>query len=90
MGGKEKKKRRWGFFGGSKGSGSEKQKSATLGREKDKSNKATISRNEEENSLFRQRWSAAPGVQRRQPLAATISKEKLVNDQLQLIAHYLY
>lgn len=75
IGSKEKKKRRWGFFGGSKGSGSEKQKSATLGREKDKLNKGNALSREEENN-FKHRWST--GLPRLQPLAATISKEKLV------------
>lgn len=75
VGVKEKKKRRWGFFGGNKSSGSDKQKSATLGREKAKTNKTTMSR-EEENNL-KHRWST--GLPRLQPLAATISKEKLVS-----------
>lgn len=74
-GSKEKKKRRWGFFGGSKGSNSEKQKSATLGREKDKVNKGNTLNREDDNN-FKHRWST--GLPRLQPLAATISKEKLV------------
>ena len=73
---KEKKKRRWGFFGGSKSSLTDKQKSATLGREKDKSNKAQ-SASAEETSSLKHRWST--GLPRLQPLAATISKEKLVS-----------
>lgn len=81
LGGKEKKKKsRW-FFGGSKSSSNDKQKekSATLGRDKDKSTKAaTLSQESDKKLAFKQRWSAAAGMPRRQPLAATISKEKLV------------
>lgn len=85
---KEKKKRRWGFFGGggssSKTNSNDKQKSATLGREKEKekekdksktSKSKTIAR-DEQNSL-KHRWST--GLPKLQPLAATISKEKLVS-----------
>lgn len=79
---KEKKKRRWGFFGGgstsSKSSnGSDKQKSATLSRDKDKSSSSksnTLTKEEEIN--LKHRWST--GLPRLQPLAATISKEKMV------------
>lgn len=87
---KEKKKRRWGFFGGGGGSNNsnksnannDKQKSATLGREKDKekdkgkgSKSKTIARDEQ--SSLKHRWST--GLPKLQPLAATISKEKLVS-----------
>lgn len=83
---KEKKKRRWGFFGGGGSnsnkstSSSDKQKSATLGREKDKdkskgSKSKTIGRDEQ--SSLKHRWST--GLPKLQPLAATISKEKLVS-----------
>lgn len=84
---KEKKKRRWVFFGGgsshnsSKTNSNDKQKSATLGREKDKdkdknksSKTKTISRDEQN---LKHRWST--GLPKLQPLAATISKEKLVS-----------
>lgn len=79
VGQKEKKKKRWGFFGGGGGGSSkssDKLKSATLGREKDKSSSksGTLSREEETN--LKHRWST--GLPRLQPLAATISKEKLV------------
>lgn len=78
---KEKKKRRWGFFGGGSShnnKSSDKHKSATLGREKDKdksksSKSKTISRDEQG---LKHRWST--GLPKLQPLAATISKEKLV------------
>ncbi len=74
-GSKEKKKRRWNFWGGgSKGSLSDKQKSATLGRDKEKSNKNALTKDEESN--LRHRWST--GLPRL-PLLATISKEKLVS-----------
>lgn len=83
---KEKKKRRWVFFGGggsnSNKTNSDKQKSATLGREKDKekeksksSKSKTIARDEQSN--LKHRWST--GLPKLQPLAATISKEKLVS-----------
>lgn len=79
---KEKKKRRWVFFGGhsnNKSHANDKQKSATLGREKDKdkskaSKSKTIARDEQTN--LKHRWST--GLPKLQPLAATISKEKLV------------
>lgn len=79
---KEKKKRRWVFFGGSsKTNSNDKHKSATLGREKDKdkdknksSKTKTISRDEQG---LKHRWST--GLPKLQPLAATISKEKLVS-----------
>lgn len=73
---KEKKKRRWNFpwGGGSKSSLNEKQKSATLGRDKEKSNKNALTKDEESN--LRHRWST--GLPRL-PLLATISKEKLVS-----------
>lgn len=72
---KEKKKRRWNFWGGgSKSSLSDKQKSATLGRDKEKSSKNTLTKDEESN--LRHRWST--GLPRL-PLLATISKEKLVS-----------
>lgn len=83
---KEKKKRRWVFFGGGSGhstknNANEKHKSATLGREKDKdkdksktSKSKTISRDEQ---TLKHRWST--GLPKLQPLAATISKEKLVS-----------
>lgn len=71
---KEKKKRRWNFWGGSKSSLNEKQKSATLGRDKEKNNKNALTKDEESN--LRHRWST--GLPRL-PLLATISKEKLVS-----------
>lgn len=72
---KEKKKRRWGFWGGgSKSSLNEKQKSATLGRDKEKSSKNALTKDEQSN--LRHRWST--GLPRL-PLLATISKEKLVS-----------
>lgn len=79
---KEKKKRRWVFFGSgnsNKSNANDKQKSATLGREKDKdmgkgSKSKTIARDEQ--SSLKHRWST--GLPKLQPLAATISKEKLV------------
>lgn len=94
VGQKEKKKRRWAFFGGgsnSKPNSNDKQKSATLGREKEKekqkdkdksSKNKTISRDEQN----KQRWST--GLPRLQPLAATISKEKLVREQFKYSNHF--
>lgn len=78
VGQKEKKKKRWGFFGGGGGSSksSDKLKSATLGREKDKSSSKSSTLSREEESNLKHRWST--GLPRLQPLAATISKEKLV------------
>ncbi|GAB0089160.1 tyrosine-protein phosphatase non-receptor type 14 [Sergentomyia squamirostris] len=70
-GSKEKRKKRWGFISRSKNS-LDKQKSATLGREKSKS-KNTLSKDEEDN--LKHRWST--GLPRLQPLSANISKEKL-------------
>ena len=77
FGNKEKKKKRWGFFGGSKGSlnSSDKQKSATLGRDKEKSNSSKNAMSREEENNLRHRWST--GLPRL-PLPVTISKEKLV------------
>lgn len=80
--GKEKKKRRWLFFGNnnsSKSHSGDKQKCLTLGREKDK-NKANKSKEvlrTDQNSM-KQRWNSGPKLQ---PLAATISKEKLVRSR---------
>uniref|UniRef100_A0A1L8DMZ7 protein-tyrosine-phosphatase n=1 Tax=Nyssomyia neivai TaxID=330878 RepID=A0A1L8DMZ7_9DIPT len=71
-GSKEKRKKRWGILSRSKNSLSDKQKSATLGREKSKS-KNTLSKDEEDN--IKHRWST--GLPRLQPLSANISKEKL-------------
>lgn len=79
---KEKKKRRWVFFGNSnKSNANDKQKSATLGREKDKDkSKSSKSKSKsiarDEQSSLKHRWST--GLPKLQPLAATISKEKLV------------
>lgn len=78
VGQKGKKKKRWGFFGGGGGSSksSDKLKSATLGREKDKSSSKSSTLSREEETNLKHRWST--GLPRLQPLAATISKEKLV------------
>lgn len=75
---KEKKKRRWGFFGGSKTSLIDKQKSATLGRNKDKASKSALALEEESN--LRHRWSTGlpRGPSGPVPLPVTMSKEKLV------------
>lgn len=75
---KEKKKRRWGFFGGSKTSLNDKQKSATLGRTKDKTSKSALALEEESN--LRHRWSTGlpRGPTGPVPLPVTMSKEKLV------------
>lgn len=75
---KEKKKRRWGFFGGSKSSLIDKQKSATLGRNKDKASKSALALEEESN--LRHRWSTGlpRGPSGPVPLPVTMSKEKLV------------
>lgn len=62
-----KKRRRWGILVGRKSG--EKEKSATLGREKTKSK-------EEKSQLQRHRWST--GLPRLQPLPPTISKETMV------------
>lgn len=92
---KEKKKRRWLFFGNNSSnkanSNDNKQKSATLGREKErekeksKSTKTKILAQEDQNSL-KHRWST--GLPRLQPLAATISKEKLVNKKFHCLYGY--
>lgn len=76
---KEKKKRRWGFFGGSKTSLTDKQKSATLGRTKDKGSKSALALEEESN--LRHRWSTGlpRGPAGPVPLPVTMSKEKLVS-----------
>lgn len=63
-----KKRRRWGILVGKKSG--EKEKSATLGREKTKSK-------EEKSQLQRHRWST--GLPRLQPLPPTISKETMVS-----------
>lgn len=82
MGGKkekgEKRNKIWNILsgGGKSKTSSSKQKSATLGREKDKNKKdkhREVS-NEAESNL-RHRWST--GLPRLQPLPANISKEKL-------------
>jgi tyrosine-protein phosphatase non-receptor type 14/21 len=84
MGGKkekgEKRNKIWNILsGGSKNkTSSSKQKSATLGREKEKSKKDKHSRDAaatEAESNLRHRWST--GLPRLQPLPANISKEKL-------------
>lgn len=94
FGTKEKKKRRWGgFFGGSKNSLNDKQKSATLGRDRNRLDKNTstssssssMQRNDEFN--FRHRWST--GLQRI-PLPASISKEKLVSTFIPFICFLFY
>lgn len=76
-GSKEKRKKRWGILSRTKlGSGSsDKQKSATLGREKDKKKKNGMTKEEESN--LRHRWST--GIPRLPPLPSDISKEKLVS-----------
>lgn len=76
-GSKEKRKKRWGILSRTKlGSGSsDKQKSATLGREKDKKKKNGLTKEEESN--LRHRWST--GIPRLPPLPSDISKEKLVS-----------
>lgn len=81
---KEKKKRRWGFFGGSKTSLTEKPKSATLGRNKDKASKSALALEEESN--LRHRWSTGlpRGPSGPVPLPVTMSKEKLVRLSLTL------
>lgn len=85
VGQKEKKKKRWGFFGGGGGSSksSDKLKSATLGRDKDKSSSKSGTLTREEETNLKHRWST--GLPRLQPLAATISKEKLVRISIQTI-----
>lgn len=72
---KEKKKRRWKFWGNKgKSSLNEKAKSGTLERDKGKSGKKALSTEEEIDS--RHRWSTGlPRV----PVPTTISKEKLVS-----------
>lgn len=70
-GSKEKRKRRWGILGKQKSS-SDKQKSATLGRETKKKEKVELSKDEVN---LRHRWST--GLPRLQPLSATFSKDKL-------------
>lgn len=79
MGKKESKRNKfWNILSkGNKSSSSSKQKSATLGREKDKSkkdkNREMMSKEAESN--MKHRWST--GLPKLQPLPANISKEKL-------------
>ncbi|XP_055640433.1 tyrosine-protein phosphatase non-receptor type 14 isoform X2 [Toxorhynchites rutilus septentrionalis] len=86
---KETKRRKiWDILGGRSKNSADKQKSATLGREKDRKNKATTvvggsgskpssggSANSSINEGVKHRWST--GMPRQQPLPANISKEKL-------------
>ncbi|XP_062548137.1 tyrosine-protein phosphatase non-receptor type 21 isoform X2 [Armigeres subalbatus] len=81
---KETKRRRfWDILGGRSKNSSDKQKSATLGREKDRKNKsaavATASGGSANSSMhegqIKHRWST--GMPRQQPLPSNISKEKL-------------
>ncbi|XP_065080475.1 tyrosine-protein phosphatase non-receptor type 21 isoform X1 [Ochlerotatus camptorhynchus] len=82
---KETKRRKiWDILGGRSKSSADKQKSATLGREKDRKNKAAAatgstsggSANSSMNEgQIKHRWST--GMPRQQPLPANISKEKL-------------
>lgn len=82
MGGKkekgEKRNKIWNILsgGGKSKTSSSKQKSATLGREKEKNKKdKTRDVSKEADSNLRHRWST--GLPRLQPLPANISKEKL-------------
>lgn len=77
MGKKERKNKLWNILsGGSKSKSSSKQKSATLGREKDKHKKDKANQlSKEAESNLKHRWST--GLPRLQPLPANISKEKL-------------
>lgn len=71
-----KKRRRWGLLGGvARRHPTEKEKSATLGREKDR---AAQKEQQQQQQLAkgRQRWST--GLPRLQPLPPTISKETMV------------
>ncbi|XP_061509676.1 tyrosine-protein phosphatase non-receptor type 21 isoform X1 [Anopheles gambiae] len=86
-----KRKRIWEILGGRSKNSADKQKSATLGREKDRKKKGSVdpgtegggsggsansSMNEGANAgQLRHRWST--GLPRLQPLPANISKEKL-------------
>lgn len=83
---KETKRRKfWDIIGGRSKNSADKQKSATLGREKDRKNKnasatsstgsANSSINEGSGAHLKHRWST--GMPRQQPLPANISKEKL-------------
>lgn len=73
---KEKKRKIWTFFGGNKLSLNDKQKSATIAREK-VVNSVTLQHKKDEDSNLKHRWST--GVPRLQPLQTTISKENLVS-----------
>lgn len=64
-----KKRRRWGLLVGRKSG--EKEKSATLGREK--------SKNKEEKNQLKERHRWSTGLPRLQPLPPTISKETMVS-----------
>lgn len=86
-----KRKKFWDILGGRSKNSADKQKSATLGREKDRKNKAAAaaaasgsgsaagstnsSINEGTGAQLKHRWST--GMPRQQPLPANISKEKL-------------
>ncbi|EAT37809.1 AAEL010234-PA, partial [Aedes aegypti] len=81
---KETKRRKiWDILGGRSKKSSDQQKSATLGREKDRKNKAAASGSASGGSAnsslsegqIKHRWST--GMPRQQPLPANISKEKL-------------
>jgi tyrosine-protein phosphatase non-receptor type 14/21 len=74
----KKRNKFWNLLGKNKSSSSSKQKSATLGREKEGKNKKDKSgdaTNKEAESNMRHRWST--GLPRLQPLPANVSKEKL-------------
>ncbi|XP_058452379.1 tyrosine-protein phosphatase non-receptor type 21 isoform X2 [Malaya genurostris] len=84
---KETKRRKiWDILGGRSRNSSDKQKSATLGREKDRKNKTSTSgggsgsggsanSSINDSGQLKHRWST--GMPRQQPLPANISKEKL-------------
>lgn len=86
---KETKRRKiWDILGGRSKKSSDQQKSATLGREKDRKNKAAASGSASGGSAnsslsegqIKHRWST--GMPRQQPLPANISKEKLVSAEI--------
>uniref|UniRef100_A0A182MUL7 protein-tyrosine-phosphatase n=1 Tax=Anopheles culicifacies TaxID=139723 RepID=A0A182MUL7_9DIPT len=86
-----KRKRIWDILGGRSKNSADKQKSATLGREKDRKKKGSVEANVDgsgsggsanssmndgpNGAQLRHRWST--GLPRLQPLPANISKEKL-------------
>lgn len=78
VGRKEKKNKIWAILSGgrNKSSNVDKQKSATLGREKDKTKKSSQLTKELESSM-KHRWST--GLPKLQPLPSNVSKESLVS-----------